>query len=84
MRGSDGLVRIVPEVQAKENEVATLGDNTPGDEYITEVLTVNNMDAGQRVRILRPLVPKGGHLAAAAQSNSLVIADTAAHLRRIK
>ncbi|HCA23515.1 MAG TPA: type II secretion system protein GspD, partial [Pseudomonas sp.] len=84
VRGSDGLVRIVPEVQAKENEVATLGDNTPGDEYITEVLTVNNMDAGQLVRILRPLVPKGGHLAAAAQSNSLVIADTAANVRRIK
>ncbi|UJJ32197.1 type II secretion system secretin GspD [Halopseudomonas maritima] len=84
VRGSDGLVRIVPEVQAKENEVATLGDDTPGDEYITEVLTVNNMDAGQLVRILRPLVPKGGHLAAAAQSNSLVIADTAANVRRIK
>ena len=33
---------------------------------------------------LRPLVPKGGHLAAAAQSNSLVIADTAANVRRIK
>tara|TARA_Y100000758_G_scaffold17253_1_gene12213 strand:- start:543 stop:2162 length:1620 start_codon:yes stop_codon:yes gene_type:complete len=42
------------------------------------------MDAGQLVRILRPLVPKGGHLAAAAQSNSLVIADTAANVRRIK
>lgn len=84
VRGSDGLVRIVPEVQAKENEVAALGDDTPGDEYITEVLTVNNMDAGQLVRILRPLVPKGGHLAAAAQSNSLVIADTAANVRRIK
>ncbi|MEB3736431.1 secretin N-terminal domain-containing protein [Halopseudomonas pachastrellae] len=48
------------------------------------MLTVNNMDAGQLVRILRPLVPKGGHLAAAAQSNSLVIADTAANVRRIK
>ncbi|MEE2800101.1 MAG: type II secretion system secretin GspD, partial [Pseudomonadota bacterium] len=46
--------------------------------------TVNNMDAGQLVRILRPLVPKGGHLAAAAASNSLVIADTAANVRRIQ
>jgi len=45
---------------------------------------VNNMDAGQLVRILRPLVPKGGHLAAAAASNSLVIADTAANVRRIQ
>ena len=84
VRGSDGMVRIVPEVQAKENEVAGLTGDTPGDEYITEVITVNNMDAGQLVRILRPLVPKGGHLAAAAASNSLVIADTAANVRRIQ
>lgn len=84
VRGSDGMVRIVPEVQAKENEVAGLRGDTPGDEYITEVITVNNMDAAQLVRILRPLVPKGGHLAAAAASNSLVIADTAANVRRIQ
>ncbi len=82
--GSGGVVRIVPEVQAKENEVPSLSAETRGDEMITHVIPVRHISAGQLVRILRPLVPKGGHLAAAAESNSLVIADTAANVRRIQ
>ena len=82
--GSGGVVRIVPEVQAKENEVPILSSETRGDEMITHVIPVRHISAGQLVRILRPLVPKGGHLAAAAESNSLVIADTAANVRRIQ
>ncbi|MEH6490548.1 type II secretion system secretin GspD [Halopseudomonas sp.] len=84
VRGADDVVRIVPEVQAKENELAGLSSDTPGDEVITHVINVKNINAGQLVRILRPLVPKGGHLAAAAESNTLVIADTAANVRRIQ
>lgn len=84
VRGADDVVRIVPEVQAKENELAGLTSSTPGDEVITHVINVKNINAGQLVRILRPLVPKGGHLAAAAESNTLVIADTAANVRRIQ
>lgn len=82
--GAEGTVRIVPEVQAKENEVGTLERSSRGDEFITHVISVRHLDASQLVRILRPLVPKGGHLAAAAESNSLVIADTAANVRRIE
>ena len=84
VEGSEGVVRIVPEVQAKENEVAGLNENSRGDEVITHVISVKHINAGQLVRILRPLVPKGGHLAAAAESNTLVIADTAANVRRIE
>ena len=82
--GTEGTVRIVPEVQAKENEVGTLEERSRSDEFITHVISVRHLDASQLVRILRPLVPKGGHLAAAAESNSLVIADTAANVRRIE
>lgn len=82
--GAEGTVRIVPEVQAKENEVGTLEQDSRGDEFITHVISVRHLDSSQLVRILRPLVPKGGHLAAAAESNSLVIADTAANVRRIE
>jgi general secretion pathway protein D len=82
--GADGVVRILPEVQAKENEVSNLQPGSRGDEIITHVISVKHINAGQLVRILRPLVPKGGHLAAAAESNSLVIADTAANVRRIQ
>ncbi|RHW21923.1 type II secretion system secretin GspD [Pseudomonas jilinensis] len=82
--GAEGTVRIIPEVQAKENEIAGLEPGSRGDEVITHVISVKHINAGQLVRILRPLVPKGGHLAAAAESNTLVIADTAANVRRIQ
>ena len=84
VEGEQGTVRILPEVQAKENEVGSLAGSSRGDEVITHVIGVKHINAGQLVRILRPLVPKGGHLAAAAESNSLVIADTAANVRRIQ
>lgn len=82
--GAEGTVRIIPEVQAKENEIADLNPKSRGDEVITHVISVKHINAGQLVRILRPLVPKGGHLAAAAESNTLVISDTAANVRRIQ
>ncbi|WP_092389782.1 type II secretion system secretin GspD [Halopseudomonas salegens] len=84
VEGADGSVRIVPDIQAKENEVPGLTADSRGDDMITHVISVKHINAGQLVRILRPLVPKGGHLAAAAESNSLVIADTAANVRRIQ
>lgn len=82
--GEEGTVRIIPEVQAKENEIANLTPQSRGDEVITHVISVRHINAGQLVRILRPLVPKGGHLAAATESNTLVISDTAANVRRIQ
>jgi general secretion pathway protein D len=82
--GAEGTVRIIPEVQAKENEIANLSADSRGDEVITHVISVKHVNAGQLVRILRPLVPKGGHLAAASESNTLVISDTAANVRRIQ
>lgn len=82
--GAEGTVRIIPEVQAKENEIANLNPESRGDEVITHVISVKHINAGQLVRILRPLVPKGGHLAAATESNTLVISDTAANVRRIQ
>ncbi|MFN3579293.1 MAG: secretin N-terminal domain-containing protein [Pseudomonas sp.] len=82
--GEQGVVRILPEVQAKENEISPLVSESRSDEIITHVISVKHINAGQLVRILRPLVPKGGHLAAAAESNTLVISDTAANVRRIQ
>jgi general secretion pathway protein D len=45
---------------------------------------VKNISAPQLVPILRPLVPQQGALSALPQSNSLVIVDRFANLRRIE
>ncbi|MFN4262950.1 MAG: type II secretion system secretin GspD [Thioalkalivibrionaceae bacterium] len=84
-----GAMRIVPDVQAKQNEIETLpepgrGVEPPADAVVTDVIVLSHVNAAQLVPILRPLVPQGGHLAAGVDSNTLLIADTAANARRIR
>jgi general secretion pathway protein D len=52
-------------------------------EYVTSVLRVRSIPAGWLVPILRPLVPRSGHLVAMPCSNSLLIVDRFANVRRL-
>ena len=83
---SEAAVKIVPDVQAKQAEIPNLFAQEPvrDDEIVTHVIHTKYVTAAQLVPILRPLVPQGGHLAAATESNSLVIADGVANVRRIR
>jgi len=79
------VVKIVPDVNAKQDAIDTLsgarGDT--GDDLITQIIEVKHVDASQLVPILRPLVPQRGHLAAVPSSNVIIIADTAANIARL-
>jgi len=79
------VVKIVPDVNAKQDAIDTLdgarGDR--GDELITQIIEVKHVNANQLVPILRPLVPQRGHLAAVPSSNVIIIADTAANIARL-
>lgn len=79
-------VKVLPDVQAKQGEIPNLfaHENLRDDEIVTHVLQTEHVSAAQLVPILRPLVPQGGHLAAATETNALVISDTAANVRRIR
>jgi general secretion pathway protein D len=80
----DGVVKLVPDALAKQAEVPTVTE--PGrrtDEYVTRVIRVEYVDAAQLVPILRPLVPQSGHLVASAESNVLIVSDSAANVERI-
>lgn len=81
----DGVVKLIPEVQAKQTEVPTVAPphTGRGDEYVTRVIKVDHVDAAQLVPILRPLVPQSGHLVASAESNVLIVSDSAANAERI-
>ncbi|HEB58854.1 MAG TPA: type II secretion system protein GspD [Gammaproteobacteria bacterium] len=82
---SGDIIKIVPEVAAKQEgvEVATPRHPGVGDDFVTRVIEVRHVDAGQLVPILRPLVPQRGHLAAYPASNVLVISDRAANISRL-
>jgi type II secretory pathway component GspD/PulD (secretin) len=82
---ADGRVNIVPDsairfyapvVQADDASIAA-------DQWITRVLTVNNIDAAFLIPILRPMLPQAAHLAASATSNRIVIMDRYANVQRI-
>jgi general secretion pathway protein D len=82
----DTAVKIVPDVQAKQSEIPGLfaDDTLRADEIVTHVIQTEHVSSAQLVPILRPLVPQGGHLAAATETNSLIVSDTAANVRRIR
>ena len=79
------IIKILPDVNAKQGPVLTGGGSThaTGDELVTRVIPIKNVPAAQMVPILRPLVPQQGHLAAYPNSNVLVISDRAANIQRL-
>ena len=79
------VIKILPDVNAKQGPVATGGGSTQvnGDELVTRVIPIKNVPAAQMVPILRPLVPQQGHLAAYPNSNVLVVSDRAANIQRL-
>ena len=76
---SGEVMKIVPDVSAKQDSIPNVSDETPGrgDEMVTRVIQVDNVAAAQLVPILRPLVPQQGHLAAYPTTNVLIISDRA-------
>jgi general secretion pathway protein D len=76
------VIKIVPEVNAKQGPLPTNTRET-GDALITRVVTLDHVPAAQLVPILRPLVPQQGHLAAYNPTNTLIITDHAANIRRL-
>ncbi len=78
------LIKIVPDVTAKQGPVPILGKSQDiSDQLVTQVVAIVNVPAAQLVPILRPLVPQQGHLAAYAATNSLIITDRAANIGRL-
>ncbi len=78
------IVKIVPEVNAKQGPLPVVtGDFNTGDELITKVITLDHVPAAQLVPILRPLVPQQGHLAAYNPTNTLIVTDHAANIKRL-
>ncbi|MEJ2360638.1 MAG: type II secretion system secretin GspD [Gammaproteobacteria bacterium] len=79
------VVKIVPDVNAKQDAIDTLNAarHDMGDQMITQIIEVKHVNASQLVPILRPLVPQRGQLAAVPSSNVIIIADTAANIARL-
>ena len=76
-------IKIIPDATAKQSAAPFNSAGSPGDQLITRVLEIKNINAAQLVPILRPLVAQQGHLAAYPTTNVLIISDRASNIRRI-
>jgi general secretion pathway protein D len=82
---SDGVVKIVPEADAKlQGGSVTSGPvQASGDRLVTQVITLKYESAAQLVNVLRPLIAPANTIAAYPGSNALIITDYAENLKRI-
>ncbi len=76
----DDFDKILPKNATKNTPPTTLSD----DLIVSAVLAVNNVPAKELIAILRPLVSQYGYLTAYFPSNSIVMTDTNASIKRIK
>ncbi len=83
---SDGVVKIVPEADAKQQGGPVvrgpLGQD--GDRLVTQVIPLQYESAVQLVAVLRPLITPNNTIAAFPSANALVVTDYAGNLRRIQ
>ncbi|MFV8782584.1 type II secretion system secretin GspD [Microbulbifer sp. SA54] len=77
--------KVVPDALAKQQAIPVADDRTkaPGESLVVRTVKVENISAAQLIAMLRPLIPQTGHLAAYADTNTLIIADRAANIDQI-
>jgi general secretion pathway protein D len=82
---SQGMVKIVPEAEAKQNFSVTRGKqvNDSGDRIITQVYPLQYESATQLMPVLRPLIGPNNAISVLPNSNTLVITDYADNVRRL-
>src|SRR5436190_6391363 len=86
-----GVVKIVPEADAKLHQGRTVGagerpragGGTAGDQIQTQVFTLKYESAAQLLPTLRPLIAPANSISLYPASNTLVITDYAGNLQRI-
>ncbi|MCC8393318.1 type II secretion system secretin GspD [Paraburkholderia sp. MMS20-SJTR3] len=81
-----GVLKVVPEADAKLQGVPTYVGNAPtarGDQVVTQVFTLRNESANNLLPVLRPLISPNNTVAAYPANNTIVVTDYADNVRRI-
>ncbi|KWK55025.1 type II secretion system protein GspD [Burkholderia stagnalis] len=81
-----GVLKVVPEADAKLQGVPTYVGNTPqarGDQIVTQVFVLKNESANNLLPVLRPLISPNNTVTAYPANNTIVVTDYADNVRRI-
>lgn len=83
---SSGYVLVMPDANARQvpQPMLTKGQTFPDARVVNYTIPIVNGPAGFLVPILRPLLPQYAQLAAAYCSNTLLITDRYANVKRIE
>lgn len=80
----NGAYRIQP-VEGVATQAGRVGSSGAArNSFVTEIFRLRAIDAAQAVETVRPLVSREGSVTANAAGNSLVVADYADNIRRIR
>ena len=82
---SDGIIKIVPNMESAElgSKVATEKYPGKGDEVVVRVIPLENISAMQVISSIRPLLPQWSNISAYTPGNVLILTGRAGNLKRI-
>ncbi|MEM7220072.1 MAG: type II secretion system secretin GspD [Pseudomonadota bacterium] len=81
---SGSTIRVEQQAKGKQNPGAngSISRIAP-DELVTRVISAQNVESTELMKILRPLIPQYGHIAAVTQPNVVIITDHADNIKRL-
>ncbi len=81
---SGDTIRVEQQAKGKQNPGASGNiSNIAPDELVTRVISAQNVESTELMKILRPLIPQYGHIAAVTTPNVVIITDHADNIKRL-
>ena len=81
---SGAAVRIIPTKDAKATSLRTVdGEHAPSEEYVTRLVPLKQVDVGDLIGVLQPMVSADGLVTGYPQTNALILVDSAANVERL-
>ncbi|MCH7868443.1 MAG: type II secretion system secretin GspD [Myxococcales bacterium] len=84
--GPAGVFKIVPVRDAKESNIETIidgGESANRDQYVTRMIPLYFIDATAITNTLKPLISKDAAVVVFGPTNTIILTDTKANIRRI-
>ena len=84
--GPGGVMKIIPVRDAKESSIETVKDDRASanrDHFVTRLIPLLYIDADAITATIKPLVSKDASMVAYAPTNTIILTDTAANIRRL-
>lgn len=80
------VIKIVPARQVRQSAALTTSQHpgeTGGDQYVTRMIKLKNIEASSLVSVIQPMVSHDGLVAAFPQDNTLILTDDAYNIQRL-